>query len=111
MASVIIPRGPKPDRDEEFTAILGALERYAADHPEAVVEAYRHGTYAVRVRVTSPAFAGRPWADRDEDVWAYLRDLPEEVLWDLHILICVTPEEVKRNLGSLDFDDPLPAVG
>jgi stress-induced morphogen len=105
---VLIPRGPQPAADPIFAAIVGAMGRYAADHPRAVVEAYRHGEYAVRIRVTSPDFARRSRTDRHTEVWAYLEPLSEEELGDLHILVCVTPEEKARSIASIDFDDPIP---
>ena len=108
---VLIPRGPKPEQDEIFAAIVRQLERYATEHPAATVEAYRHGEYAVRVRITSPDFVGRSRTDRHNEVWAYFAPLTEDELGDLHVLVCVTPEERARSIASIDFDDPLPASG
>jgi stress-induced morphogen len=108
---VIIPRGPQPAEDAIFAAIVRELNRYAADHPRAVVEAYRHGEYAVRIRVTDPGFAGRSRTDRHNEVWRYFAPLTDEELGDIHILVCVTPEEKPRSIASIDFDDPLPAAG
>ena len=108
---VVIPRGPLPADDEYLAAIVGELNRYSAAHPRAVVEAYRRGKYLVRVRVTDPGFAGRTREDRYDAVWEYLRHLDEDVLGDIHMIICVTPEERPTSLGSLDFDNPVPEFG
>jgi stress-induced morphogen len=108
--AVVIPRGPMPAEDEILAAVVTELERYAVDHPRAVVEAYRHGSYSIRIRVTDPGFAGQSRTERHNAVWAYLSHLPEDELGDIHILICVTPEERPRSIGSIDFDDPIPVV-
>jgi stress-induced morphogen len=107
--AVNIPRGPRPDQDDIFQAIIGALERYEADHPGAVVEAYRHGRYSVHLRVVDERFANMSRIERHQLVWPYLDALPEEVLNDVGTLILLAPEEKETSLASLDFDDPVPA--
>ena len=107
---VTISRGPQPEQDDILAEIVGVLERYSADHPTSVVEVYRHGQYAVRIRVTDPRFTGWSKTDRHNSVWPYLSRLPDDVLGDVYLLICVTPEEKATSFASMEFDDPIPAA-
>ena|SRR5436305_11252906 len=105
---VLIPRGPGLDTDEGLRAIADRLERYAADHPGASIEAYRHGRYVVRIRVIDDRFRGLTKSERHRKVWPYLHDLPEDVLSDVSTLLLLTPDEKAGSLASTEFDDPIP---
>jgi hypothetical protein len=93
--------------DEDLKAIKGALAKYAASHPRARIELYRHGSVAIRIRVIDPDFTGVHKAERHDQLWHFLEELPEEVLSQLSVLLLLTPEEKKTSHGSLEFDHPV----
>ncbi len=101
-------RTNKPDL--VLKQIIGALEKYAKNHPRARIEAYRHNNVSVRIRVVDPDFKGVGRADREDDLWKLLNDLPEEVVAEISLLIMVTPAEAKKSFASMEFDDPLPTL-
>lgn len=105
---VTVPRGPQPDADDGLRQVVGALDRFDADHGPSSVEVYRHGRYVIRVRVVGEVFRGRSLADRHQLVWQYLNDLPEETLSDVSVLLLLTPDE-RGTFASVEFDDPVPA--
>lgn len=108
--AVNVPRGPKPEDDDELRAIVAVLQKYLDRHPGSVVETYRHGRYLVRIRIINPGFKGTTKSERHRSVWSYLEELPEEVLSDVSTLILVTPDELAKSFASMEFDDPIPAV-
>ncbi|MBI3822163.1 MAG: hypothetical protein HY289_05725 [Planctomycetes bacterium] len=95
--------------DAVLKQIVKTLERYAAGHPNAEVEAYRHDNVSVRIRVIDPDFKGMSRGEREVDLWAMLHELPEEVVADISLLILLSPAEVKKSFASMEFDDPIPA--
>ena len=106
---VTVPRGPQPDTDEGLRQVAGALDRFTADHAPSSVEIYRHGRYVIRVRVVGEVFRDRSKDDRHRLVWGYLRDLPEDTLSDISVLLLLTPDEKGSSFASFEFDDPVPA--
>ena len=103
---VTIPRGPRPEVDEAVRECVNALDRFAADHPGAEAEVYRHGLYSVRFRVVWGGFRGVPQTERRKLIWTYLETIPEEPLADITFAVLATPEERGDLLSNLEFDDP-----
>jgi hypothetical protein len=89
--------------------IIRALEPYDKAHPKAVIEAYRHNSVSIRVRIIDAEFKGKSWSQREEDVWAALEQLPEDVVGEISLLLLLTPEEAKKSFASTEFDDPIPS--
>jgi hypothetical protein len=100
-------RTDKPDK--RLKQIVAALEEYAATHPRADIEAYRHNSVSVRIRVIDPTFKGQSWSQREEDLWAILERLPEETVAEISLLLLLTPAEAKKSFANADFDDPIPS--
>jgi stress-induced morphogen len=96
--------------DKRLQRIVGALEEYAAAHPRAQIEAYRHNAVSVRVRVVDPTFKGMTRVQREEDIWAVLERLPEETVSEVSILLLLTPQEAKKSIANMDFEDPIPTA-
>ena len=92
--------------DQTTKALVKQLEKYVAAHPGAEVDLYRQNSASVRVRVVDPAFRGKSRSERHKVVWPILRELPEEVLGELSMLVLLPPEEKDTSLVSLEFDDP-----
>jgi hypothetical protein len=95
--------------DKPLRLIKAALEQYAASHPRAEIDAYRHNSVSIRVRVVDPTFKGQTWAQREEDLWAILEKLPEEVVAEISLVILLTPQETKKSIANMDFEDPIPS--
>jgi stress-induced morphogen len=95
--------------DPILRQIVNALGEYEKAHPKAEIEAYRQNSVSVRIRILSPEFAGTSRAQREEDVWAVLNKLPDEVVAEISLLLLLTPDEAKNSFASSEFDDPIPS--
>ncbi len=104
--SIRVPRG---NSDEVINRIIAALRAYEADHPNAQIDLYRQNSVSVRVRIIDPDLAGRSKVDRSKEAWKYLNSLPDEIQSDLSSLILLAPEETKRSVANLEFEDPIPS--
>lgn len=100
-------RTEKPD--SHLKKIAKALERYAAKHPSAEVEAYRQNSVSVRVRVVDPAFHGMSRTQREEDFWSVFDELSDELTSELSVVLLLTPDEARKSIASIEFDDPTPS--
>jgi hypothetical protein len=95
--------------DQRLKQIIEILKDFAASHPQAEIEAYRQNSVSVRVRVIDPTFQGRSRSQREEELWAALDRLPEDVVAEISVLLLLTPEEAKSSFASMDFDNPIPS--
>ena len=95
--------------DPVLRQIRDALEKYDDAHPQAEIEAYRQNSVSVRIRILNPEFAGKSRAQREEEVWAVLNELPEEAVAEISLLLLLTPEEAARSFANSEFDDPIPS--
>ncbi len=89
--------------------IVRALEEYGASRPTATIEAYRHNSVSVRIRIIDPDFVGQSLADREDELWKILDQLPEDVEAEISLLILLTPTELKKSIASFEFDNPVPS--
>ena len=96
-------------QDPSLKQIVKALAQYAAGHPMAEIEVYRHNIVSVRIRIIDPTFKGMSRGEREVDLWALFNELPEEVVQDISIVILLTPTESKKSFASMEFDDPIPS--
>src|SRR5260370_36597536 len=93
------------DTDDYSRRIKQVLsERYKALHRKSKIEAYRFNPASVRVRVIDPDFAGKGIPERENEVWAILETLPEEVRSDISVVLLITPEERKQSFMSTELD-------
>ena len=95
--------------DAAMKQIVAALKAYDAAHPRAEIELYRQNSVSIRIRVLDPAFAGKSGAQREEEVWPLLEQLPEDVVAEISLLLLLAPEEAKDSLANLEFDNPIPS--
>ena len=95
--------------DSVLKQISSVLEQYSKGHPNAEIETYRHDNVSVRIRIIDPAFKGMSRGRREEDLWALLDQLPEEVVAEISLVILLTPAEAKKSFASMEFDDPMPS--
>jgi hypothetical protein len=106
-AMAIKLRTKRPDQVQR--QIIKALEQYAEGHPKAEIEAYRHNSVSVRIRIIDPNFERQSRAQREDDLWAILDELPEDVVAEISLLLLLTPAEAKKSFASMEFDDPIPS--
>ena len=95
--------------DEVLMQIVQALKKYNAAHPRAKIDVYRHSSVSVRIRVVSSEFKGMGWAEREDDLWPILEELPEEVMAEISLLLMFTPDEAKKSFANMEFDNPVPS--
>ena len=74
-----------------------------------MIEAYRQNSVSVRIRIIDADFKGKGRAQREEEVWAALEQLPEDVAAEISLLLLLTPEEAKSSFASFEFDAPIPS--
>ena len=98
--SVRVPRGKS---DAAVKKIARKLESYQTDHPEAEIEVYRYSPASVRVRVVDPAFHPMSRSDRSKYVWPLLRQLPEETLSEVSMVLLISPDEKASSPVSQEF--------
>ncbi|HXG09901.1 MAG TPA: hypothetical protein VNK04_08945 [Gemmataceae bacterium] len=95
--------------DKVLKQIVGALEEYAATHPKADIETYRPFPAAVRIRVIDPGFKGVRRSKREDELWAYLEKLPEEVVSEITLVLMYTPAEAKKSFANKEFENSIPS--
>lgn len=98
------------DRDEGLDGVAATLEEYGSKHPQAQIVLYRQNAVSLRIRIVDPEFRGRSRAQREEEVWVALNQLPDETLQDLSILLLFTPEEVGKSMANYEFESPTASV-
>jgi hypothetical protein len=96
--------------DEVLKQIVQALKKYNAAHPRAKIEVYRTNNVPVRVRVIASEFKGIGRAEREDDMWPILEELPEEVMQEISLLLMFTPDEAKKSFANMEFDNPVPSI-
>lgn len=95
--------------DPVLQQIVDALREYDQAHPNAEIEAYRHNSVSLRIRVLNPDFANKTNVQREDEIWAILVKLPEETVAEVNQLLLLTPEEAKKSFASCEFDHPIPS--
>lgn len=98
-----------PSQQTDETRQIEDLLRRA--FPAAQVDAYRHNTASIRVRVIDAGFRRKSLVDREEAVLPLLKNaLPEDVVGDIMVLLLLTPEEAPQNFMNLEFEHPEPSL-
>ena len=100
-------RTKRPDR--VLKRFVEVLKQYDAAHPQAEIEAYRHNSVSVRIRIIDTDFEGKDYVLREDEIWPLLKPLPDETVAELSLLLLFTPEEAKKSFANAEFDDPIPS--
>jgi hypothetical protein len=103
--TIKLPKQP----DSRLKDIAKALKKYDTAHPDAKIEIKRQNSVSVRIRVIDPGFAHKSRADREEEVWAALQDLPDGTVAEITVLLLLTEEEAAKSFANYDFDHPIPS--
>ena len=91
--------------DSAVQQILGAVQPYKELHPAAEIEARRHDSASIGVRIVDPDFSGIDRLEREDRVWPLLDKLPEDVQSELSMLVLVTPSEKFTSVASTTFQE------
>jgi stress-induced morphogen len=99
----------KQDRDSKQLAKI-LREYYIPAHPNATLDVYRYNSASIRLRVIDPDFAGTSLIERDDEIWAVMRErLPEDIISQLTVILLVTPTEAKKSIMNEEFEHPTPS--
>lgn len=99
-------RGKRDPYLDQFAAVL---EELVADYPRADVTLRRTNPASIRVRVIDPGFQRMSETRRDNRVWKYLKQLPEDILAHISMVLTFTPEEAETSPLNYDFEHPIPS--
>lgn len=95
------------DADPAVVTLAAALQRYNEKHPAATCAIYRYNPAAIRIKIVDPAFHGQSKGDRHDYALGFFEDVPEDVLEELTMLLCLAPGE--RGLMEAVFETPPPS--
>jgi len=77
------------DRDEAVEQVGAALEEYEAENSGAECSVYRYNPASIRVKIVDSGFHGRSKGERHDHAWRFLQRLPEDVLSQISVLLCL----------------------
>ncbi|MFO7901326.1 MAG: hypothetical protein R6U98_01590 [Pirellulaceae bacterium] len=89
--------------DAAVEQIAAALAEFEKTHEYAECMVYRYNPASIRIRIVDSIFSGRSKSERHDYAMQYLRGLPDDVLSEISILLCLEPGE--RSLLDLEFYD------
>lgn len=90
--------------DNAVEQVATALARFEESHEFAECAVYRYNPASIRVKIVDAVFHGRSRGDRHDYAMRFLRQLPEDVLAQISILLCLEPGE--SSFLDLEFHDP-----
>lgn len=89
-----------PRRTRDTKRIESVLGRHFQS-----VDAYRSNNVSIRVRVIDPSFKVLSRAEREDVVVPLLKNLPQELVEDITVLLLFAPDELERSSANLDFEE------
>ena len=90
--------------DQAVNRVAGALAKYELEHPSAQIDVYRLDVVSIRARIVDPEFQGISRGDRHDKVWDLLEHLPTEILFQVSLLVLITPDEAPDSNSNFVFD-------
>lgn len=90
--------------DEAVNQVAAALEKFEKSHASAECIVYRYNPAAIRIRIVDAVFQGQSKGARHDYAMQFLRQLPDDVLSQMSILLCLAPGE--SSMLDLDFENP-----
>jgi stress-induced morphogen len=75
--------------DQAVEQVGAALEEYEDQNPGSESLVYRYNPASIRVKIVDPAFHGHSKGERHDHVWQFLQRLPEDVLSQISVLLCL----------------------
>jgi stress-induced morphogen len=95
--------------DSDVMEVLQGLEAYRVIHPSAKIDSYRQNSASIRIRIIDPDFATMNRAARHDYVWGFIEGLSEDIQSQITILLLLTPQETKKSIANMDFENPIPS--
>jgi hypothetical protein len=92
------------DPDEAVEQVATALEEYEQANAGAECLVYRYNPASIRVKIVDGTFHGRSKGERHDYARGFLSRVPEDVLSQISVLLCLEPGE--SSLLDLEFHDP-----
>ena len=92
----------KPDAAVEQVA--EALSAYEKANQGSQCFVYRYNPASIRVKIVDATFYGRSKGERHDYARRFLNHLPEDVLSQISVLLCLEPGE--SSILDLEFHDP-----
>ena len=99
----------KKNADPDIQSILNVLGPYKKAHRQAKIDVVRRNNAILRIRIIDQNFKGLNLVQRDNLLWTFLDNLPEDVFAQITMLLLLTPEEAQKSWVNLEFDE-LPAL-
>ena len=90
--------------DDAVDQVAAVLSEFGKSHEDAECTVYRYNPASIRVRIVDSVFHGHSKGERHDYAMRFLRALPEDVLAQISILLCLEPGEA--SLLDLEFQDP-----
>ncbi len=90
--------------DDVVEQVANALLAFEKAHPEAECIVYRFNPASVRIRIVDSVFQGLSKSDRHDYALKFLNLLPDDVLAEVSILLCLEPGE--SSFLDFEFQDP-----
>ena len=90
--------------DDAVDQVAAALAEFEKSYGRSECVVYRYNPASIRVKIVDAVFHGRSKGERHDYAMRFLRRLPEDVLAEISILLCLEPGE--SSLLDLEFHDP-----
>ena len=81
------------ETDDAVEQVAAALSKFEDSHEDADCVVYRYNPASIRVKIVSPVFHDHSKSERHDYAMGFLRSLPEDVLAQISILLCLEPGE------------------
>jgi len=93
-------------RDPMVKQIRQTLEReYLPTHPYAKIDAYRHDTFSIFIRIIDEGFSSEDITVRGKPIWPLFRKaLAPEVRQQVALLLLLAPDETETSAMNIEFE-------
>lgn len=95
------------ETDEAVEQIRGALQEYEKSHKGSKCLVHRYNPASIRIKIVDAKFHGLSKGERHDYARRFLSRLPEDVLSQISVLLCLEPGET--SLLDLEFREPSPS--
>lgn len=90
--------------DDVVRQVAAVLRQFEESHRQAECIVYRYNPASIRVKIVDEVFHDRSKGEKHDYAMSYLKHLPEDVLAEISILLCLAPGELSLLDG--EFEDP-----
>ena len=90
--------------DEAVEQVAAALEAYEQANAGSECFVYRYNPASIRIKIVDSTFHGQSKGKRHDYALRFLSRLPEDVLAQISVLLCLEPGE--SALLDLEFHEP-----